>query len=60
MFFALLTELFRYQFLTKLPSIGSLTPVAPAAPAVTYHAGETVPSSARRKPELGSVRESWT
>src|ERR1700675_3179792 len=33
-----------------------LPPLTPPAPAVTYHAGETVPSSARRKPELGSVR----
>jgi hypothetical protein len=31
MFFALLIEQFRYQFLTKLPSIGSLTSVAPPA-----------------------------
>src|SRR6266536_1312287 len=30
------------------PSIGSLTSVAPPAPAVTYHAAELVPSSTRR------------
>jgi hypothetical protein len=60
MFFALLIEQFRYQFLTKLPSIGFLTSITPQAPAVTYHAGETVPSSERRKPEPESVRESWT
>ena len=53
MFFALLIEQFRYQFLTKLPSIGSLTSVAPPAPAVTYHAAELVPSSTRRTPGPG-------